>query len=435
LENFSSAHPRIAVSGPSWLPPPLRSRWWVVAACGLALVVGSGVINVYAFGVFMKPMSEELGVGRSVLSSGILLGQVMSAIAYALVGVVTDRYGPRGVMMLGIPLFAAATACYALLTPSLAMIYLVFAFVGLVGVVQSPVTFGAILAKWFDDRRGLALGFATAGVGVGTAIVPLFANVLLERLGWRNAFLGVALLILVVAWLPMLVFIREPSARDVAETPDVPEAAKTGMSAREAFASWRFWALTAAFFLGVPAITGTLTHTVALFTDRGIPASTAIQVLTGAGLALIAGRVVSGWLLDRFFGPTVAVVFFVLPMAGITLLLSGLAGVAPYLGVILVAITAGGEIDVMAFLATRFFGLKAYGKIYGVMFAFFAIGTGLGPYLAGLSFDWFHSYTPSFLLFEGGLVITCVLFMTLGPYTFPKARTPRAVPITARLAE
>jgi MFS family permease len=110
------------------------------------------------------------------------------------------------------------------------------------------------------------------------------------------------------------------------------------------------------------------------------------------------------------------------PMAGIALLGSGATGMVPIVGAILCGAGIGAEIDLMAFFLSRYFGLKAYGKIYGIMFAVFNVGTGLGPALSGLSFDRFHSYGPIFIVYEVALAITCLLFLGLGPYPYPAAK-------------
>src|SRR4029077_15137481 len=135
-----------------------------------------------------------------------------------------------------------------------------------------------------------------------------------------------------------------------------------------AFRSWVFWALAAAFFLDVIAINGTLTHIVALLTDRGVALQAAVAALSGTGIALILGRILSGWCLDRLWGPYVAVAFFILPMIGIAILSTGAVGLAPVLGAVMLGLGLGAEVDLMAFFASRYFGMRNYAKIYGTMF-------------------------------------------------------------------
>jgi MFS family permease len=112
-------------------------------------------------------------------------------------------------------------------------------------------------------------------------------------------------------------------------------------------------------------------------------------------------------------------------------LASAAGGGVPPLGAVLCGMGIGAEVDLMAFFVSRYFGLKAYGKIYGTMFGIFSVGTGLGPSLSGLFFDIWHSYTPVFLVYEVVLAITCLLFTRLGPYPFPPEPQPLAAGVRA----
>jgi MFS family permease len=182
---------------------------------------------------------------------------------------------------------------------------------------------------------------------------------------------------------------------------------------------WRFWALAFAFFLGVVALNGTLTQIVAMLMDRGMPLQVATRDLAASGIAAIVGRIASGWCVDRYHGPYVAIGFFILPMIGTLFFMSGVGEPVPLFGALLCGAALGGEIDLMSFFVSRYFGLKSYGKIFGTMFGIFAGSTGVGPFISGLSFDHWHSYVPAFALYEVLLIIGCLVFLPLGPYPFP----------------
>jgi cyanate permease len=278
-----------------------------------------------------------------------------------------------------------------------------------------------VIAQWFDRQRGLALGIGTAGVGLGVALMPQVAARLIDAVGWRLAYVGLAVAVLLIAYPPVTLFLREPPGfrAHARRQPAFTTAVVPGVPAAEALRSRLFWGLAIAFFLDVIAINGTLTHIVPLLTDRGVPRQVATAALSGTGFALIFGRVLSGWCLDRFWGPYVAIAFFVLPMVGIAILISGAGGFAPFLGAIACGLGIGAEIDLMAFFTSRYFGLRDYAKLYGTMFGIFALGVGIGPALSGASFDRFQSYTPAFVIFEIMLAVSCLIFLRLGPYPFP----------------
>jgi MFS family permease len=414
----------------------LRNRWWVVVATVLGLIVGAGPINVFAFGVFLKPITAELGVSRGLFSTALTLHATVAAIMCPIYGWMIDRWGVRRVMLPSLVLYVIGIALYTQLRADpFAITYLIFAVTGLTGTVGGPIPYSTVISQWFDRRRGLALGIGMAGVGLGVALVPQLAAVLILHFGWRTAYLGIAAAVVVFAFVPVALFVREPPGFDVAPRRGESRGAALnipGAGVGEALRSWLFWGLGLAFFLDVIAINGTLTHIVALLTDRGIGLAAATAALSGTGIALFCGRVLSGWFLDRFWGPYVAIGFFVAPMIGLALLMSHAAGAAPFLGAICLGLGIGAEIDLMAFFASRYFGLKNYAKIYGTMFGLFGFGVGLGPALSGASFDRFHSYVPIFGVYEIMLAITCVIFLCLGPYSYPAERhRPAAVPQAA----
>ena len=398
------------------------NRWWVVFASVCGLLVGSGAINVFAFGVFLKPVTEELGIGRGYFGSALGINSLMTTFACFALGWLLDKYGTRRVMIPGLIVCAISTALYSTILPDPSRIYLLFGFSGLVYCVQSPIPYANSVSQWFDRGRGLALGIAMAGVGLGVAIVPQIAGRLIANFGWRGGYIGLGITIMLVAWLPVAIFLREPPGFKPQERRAAERAAASvlpGVLARDAFKTWRFWSFTLAFFIAIVAINGTLTQLVALLGDRGIPAPVAITYLSFAGFALIIGRIIAGWCLDRFWGPYVAICFFIIPMAGIALLASGAGRNVPLYGAVLCGLGVGAEVDLMAFFTSRYFGIREYAKIYGVMFALFAGANGVGPSLSGLSFDHYHSYVPIFMVYEVLLVITCGLFLGLGPYPYP----------------
>jgi MFS family permease len=413
-----------------------RSRWWVVFASVCGLLVGAGAINVFAFGVFLKPVTEDLHVSREFFSTGLILTSTLSALSTLPLGAMLDRWGVRRVMMLGLVLYSLGTAAYALMTAQPLMMYLAFGLAGVFGCIGSPVPYGAAISLWFDRQRGIAIGIAMAGVGLGVALVPQIASLYIRHFGWREAYLALAVTVFAVSWLPVALFVREPTAKDAASHHDVSaQGDLPGMTAREAIlGSWRFWALTIAFFIAIMAINGTLTHIVALLTDRGVPLALATGALSAAGLALLAGRIVSGWCIDRFFAPYIAIGFFLIPMAGIALLASGAGGAVPLAGAILCGLGVGAEVDIMAYMVSRYFGLRAYGTIYAVMFAVFAFAQGFGATIAGWSYTHYHSYSPAFVIFEAFLVVTCILIAPLGAYPYParhKAKAGATQPMAA----
>ena len=155
-----------------------RSRWWIVFASIFGLIVGFGSIGTFAFAAFLKPVSEDLGLSRSTLTSAFTIATIANGITCPFVGVLADRWGCRTIMLPGIAVFALTVAAFSFLNSSLFVVYILFCLTGLFGSVQSTVPYASIVSKWFDRERGLALGIAMAGVGLGVAIIPSFTQVL-----------------------------------------------------------------------------------------------------------------------------------------------------------------------------------------------------------------------------------------------------------------
>src|SRR6516162_7897964 len=188
-----------------------HNRWWIVFATICGLVVGAGPINVFTFGVFLKPITEDLGLSRGAFSAALTFHATIAAVALPVVGWLVDRWGARRIMLPGLFLYALATASYALLQASpLLLTFLIFALTGLVGGVQSPIPYAAVITQWFDRERGLALGIGMAGVGLGVALMPQLATLLIGAIGWRLAYVGLAVTALLVAFPPVALLLREP---------------------------------------------------------------------------------------------------------------------------------------------------------------------------------------------------------------------------------
>jgi MFS family permease len=338
----------------------------------------------------------------------------MIAAAAPIFGRLIDHYGVRAPLLASILLFALFTAAMSLLQPSFGLLLLLFGLGGLAGIGQNPTAYCKVLASLFDNQRGLAMGIALGGVGIGTALIPLVSELLIANMGWRVGYLGLAVLIVVLAFLPVFLLLPEPSQKS-----DVGKAALPGMTLFEAIRSPKYWALAFAFFSVATSVNGALSHVVPLLTDRGVPTVIAVSSLSGAGLALIVGRILAGFMMDRVFAPYVAVLFFSGPILGLAILGWNAGSASPILGTILLGLGIGAEVDLMSFLITRYFGMSAFGTLHGFMFSIFVLGNAAGTAVLGWSYQLLKSYEPGFAASVVLLLIASVLLLRLGPYRYP----------------
>jgi MFS family permease len=387
----------------------------------LALIVGNGPVGLFTFGVFLKPVSSEFGWERGTMSMAIGVSLFCGAIATPIIGYLVDRWGIRHVTLPLIALFALSMASIAF-TPASPIVFVVlYAIAGTFGAGQAPLPYAKAISEWFDKRRGLALGIAMAGVGIGVAVVPQLARVLIELYGWRGAYVGIGIVAFLVAFPAAALFLREPREplADAGPKAAVSRVSPPGKSIGETLVHFRFWFIAIPTFLVVTALNGTINHAIPLLTDRGIPPSTAASLLGIVGISTIAGRLVSGYLVDRFFAPFVAAFFFLLPIVGIYLLGSGKGLPTMVIGGITLGVTLGAEVDLIGFLVSRYFGLRHFGAISGYLFAIFTAASGFGPFLMGLCYDAYHSYNLALTGFAIALFMSSVMIALLGPYAFP----------------
>jgi MFS family permease len=390
------------------------SRWWIVFGSVLGLTVGNVTVLQFSTSVLMKPIMAEFGWDRGVMSAAVMLGSIFAAIATPIAGRLIDRRGIRRVTLVAIALFALAIAAMSLAPAHPAVFLAMFALMGLFSAGQAPLPYAKAIAATFDQRRGLAMGIAMTGVGLGAALVPRLTQLYLDRFGWRGAFAGLGATVFIVAFIAVGLFVRDKGAATVQTSGSV----LPGLEAREALRSPDFWRL-AAVFLCIPVVAnGTIVHLVPLLTDRGIPASQAVLVFSGIGTSLIAGRLLCGWMLDRFFGPHVAIVFVILPAMGVLTLLGSSNAQLTTVGAVLVGLGMGAEVDLIAYLQSRYFGLRAFGQIYGYLFAVFTVGTGLGPFVMGVSYNITGSYRSAMIVFIGVLICAGWLLLRM-PRSYP----------------
>jgi MFS family permease len=349
----------------------------------------------------------------------------MTGIATPFFGRLVDRYGIRAVALPAIAVFSLATASVALVPASPAAFIALYALMGLSAAGQTPLIYSKAISARFDHHRGLALGIATSGVGLGATLVPQYVHGWIEAAGWRAAYAALGALTFALAFPAVAWFVGGPEPRRPSVAGHTPPADQSGFTGFEALRTPRFWSLAFSFFLVSGTTGGVISHLVPLMADRGVSARAATTVLGIAGTAMIAGRVFSGFVLDRVHAWYVAAVFFLMPLAGIVVLLSGSPREYASAGVLLIGLGLGAEMDLMPFLASRYFGIRSFGEIYGYFLSIFLFGSGLGPFAMGASYDRTGSYSPMLGCFAGALVFAILPVLCLGSYVYPAAHAIR----------
>ncbi|HXQ49902.1 MAG TPA: MFS transporter [Stellaceae bacterium] len=407
--------------------PALQNRWWIVAASLIGNVVGPGPAVIFTTNVFMVPVTTEFHWSRGMFSSSLLASAVVSPIMTPLFGNLIDRFGIRRVTLPATILYALALCSFSLLSANAFWaIFIMVACASGFGVCLGPMVFSKSITAWFDKERGLALGIATCGVGLGTLTLPALAEFFIKAFGWRMAYVAVGMTTFVLGFSMIALFVREPpgfiehmrAAR--AHPADGPQP--FGISTKMAVTGTRqFWLLFVIFLLEGTACNGILSgHFVPLLMDRGYSPVAAVALLGTSGLAAMASRIIVGLGLDFVNGPIFSAIVMLLPPLGVGLLLTHAGSPAPFFAAICIGLAIGAEVDMLGFFVSRYFGRHSFATLYGLIFAAFVIGIGVGPSFLGFGHDHFHSYDPVLRAFFVALIIAAVLFLPLGKYVYPK---------------
>jgi MFS family permease len=400
--------------------------WWVVFACAVGLFWGGPPVIVFTFPVFLKPIMHDFHAGRGAVSFGFTLHLMTTAVAAPVVGWLIDRYGSRKMILLGTSMFASILLLNNFLATSLSRFYFFNIALGFVGNGVGPLPYGKVVSLWFDKHRGLALGLMMIGIGSGAMIMPSVAQRLIAGFGWHTAYaiLGGAVVLIAI---PVVASLLRDRPQDLGLLPDGArregnaaggEATAMGLSAQDAWRTGTFWLMICAFFLVSASVQGCVIHLAAMLSDRGISSGTAALGSSLAGAAVLLGRVGTGYLLDRFFAPRVAAVFFCCAAVGIGLLWMRSTIAIMFLGALFVGLGLGAEVDLIAYLVSRYFGLRAFGRIFSYAFAAFALAGALGPLVMGAGFDATGSYRRPLASFFVSTLIAAALMTRLGPYRY-----------------
>jgi len=387
--------------------------WRVVLAACLGVMAGFGSLFVYTFSVFVKPLSAEFGWSREAISSGFAIAAVTLGLCSPLLGRWIDRFGPRRIILICMTVYVCAIGSLSLLHFGLWQFYATCFVLGVVGNGAAHLAYSRSISTWFHRRLGMALAFVMVGAGLGAMILPVVAQSIISRSDWRAAYGslgGLALLLgLPLSWH----YIRERSS-DGHKSADV---AHSGVTWQQGVRSYAFWIITAILFVSSISMNGAITHLSALLTDRGITAENAALCASTLGGSSLFGRIVVGWLLDRFFGPRVAFVINVITALGIFLLARASNFPSGCIAAALIGIGAGGEAATTPYLLTRYFGLRAFSTLYGVTWTFYAAAGAIGPVILGRAFDVTGSYSSLLVLLAAALGLAAATNLLLPRYS------------------
>lgn len=376
----------------------------VPLAAGLGYSMG--VIHVYSLGAFIGPLQDEFGWSRAQASVGLTIVGMAAAVAALPIGLMVDRLGPRRVGLIGATLMAGAFALLGTATGTMGnwiLLWSVLAFACF--WVQTTVWTSAVASR-FETSRGLAFAVTLSGGSLAAAVFPPLATLLIGEWGWRAALFGLGGLWGGLVLVVVLLFFRgaqddrkqAPAPHTVAPTA-VATADLPGVTLAEGLRSATFYKLLVAAGLFAFTTLGIVVHLVPILRDAGAEPLAAAGTAALVGIFSIVGRLGVGLLLDRFPGRVVGACAYLVPILGCAaLLIDGSSPLSQTVAAALFGLTLGAEVDVIAYLASRYFGLRNFGGLFGGLVAALSLGTAFGPLAAGATSDHFGGYTNFLIL-------------------------------------
>jgi MFS family permease len=400
------------------LPPRVFYGWWIVLAAFLNLFFAVGIV-FYGFPVFYPSLVDSLHFSRQQATTGMFLGFAAVAPLFGvLVGALIDRLGPRFAILLGTGFVGASLVLMGSIH-TLRQYYLL-CFTEVVGyVLAGPIPNQVLIANWFRVMRGRAMGYAYLGLGFGGTVSPLLVHWLIETFGWRRAFEVIGALI-VATLFPIGIWVTRSAPRDLGLLPDggpsnpaaTEPASAPSQTAREAIGIANFWLLLLGSMLVIGVIGTVISHFILFLRDEGYSSGWASRALSILLFSSLAGRVIVGYVADRFARKNVMALFYLTLALAIPLLFLHHQVRAVIGFAILFGFAMGADYMLIPLVAVDCFGLSALGKILALIIMADSLGQTFGPVMAGRIFDTRHSYDLAWLIITAaGMLGAAAVFL------------------------
>ena len=403
----------------------LFDGWKIIGTSIVGYSAAPGQFAVGILGIFVIPLQLEFGWSRTEIFLSITILTLAQAFFTPFLGRLIDNYGSKKIMMPSIFTFGLLLAGIPLFVGELTDLYLFYAVIGVICGGAAAVPYLRLAGAWFVKKRGLAFGLIMSGGGLGFAYTPPLVQYMIDNYGWRSGYYALAAIIIVVI-LPLIYVFIHDRPKDLnllpdGDTVDVDESVvvtdkEEKIKLGELLRIPLFYQLFATFMLLTACLYGLFSNLVPMLLDRGMDTTDAALAASTVGITIIVSRIVIGFLLDKFFAPRVGMICFILSAIGTAMLAFGAVGPTAFLAAIFFGFSVGAELDLLAYLITRYFGVNSFGLVYGILFAAFLGGISLGPLVFGRLYDFYGSYVNILSICSGILVLTAVSMLFLPKY-------------------
>jgi OFA family oxalate/formate antiporter-like MFS transporter len=398
----------------------------IASFCILLIVYGIR----HSYGVFFTPMATEFGWSHATTSLAFSISVFMEGVFNIILGGITDKYGPRVTITIS-GILIGLGYCLMLLVTSTWQFYLFYAAIIGIGIGGTWIPLLSTTARWFRARRSLMSGIIMSSLGVGVLIFAPIADQLIKALSWRNTFLLVGIITIVIVTVAAQFLKRDPSKMGLSPFGDNnginknPQIAVQGLSVREAMRTYQFWFVILTFFCFGFILLSVSIHIVPSAIKAGILSSVAAIILATFGGLQIIGRIGMGFIADKVGNKRIYILAFLVSAADLLFLTFNSATWALFLFVIIFGIFLGGLGSSQPSWIANLFGLKNHGALYGIGGFGFTLGAALGPYISGQVFDITQSYQMAFMICACVSLLGMVLTLLIKPVKSNQIRTVR----------
>jgi MFS family permease len=380
--------------------------WWIVLAAFLNLFLVVGII-FYGFPAFYPYFVQDLHFTRAQLTQGFLLGFLFAGLPFGIIaGALIDRVGARAVILAGVALVAGSLIFMSRITAFWQ--FELLCIVEVIGYVfAGPIANQVLIARWFERRRGRAMGYAYLGLGLGGVVAPILVNYLARTLGWRTGLelIGAAIAIVLI---PTGLWITRSNPADrgidpkqfgeaaIASKATLPTSASAGVA--QAVRTAPFWLILLGSTLAIGAIGAVIQHFILFLKDSGYSATVASRYLSILLTASLGGRVVVGYIADRFSKSFIMAIFYFLIGASVLLLSHPQSTIAVWAFAIVFGFSMGADYMLIPLVVSENFGTASLGKILALIIMGYSVGQWAGPWFVGRLFDAHHNYNLAWTL-------------------------------------
>jgi predicted MFS family arabinose efflux permease len=322
----------------------------------------------------------------------------------------------RKVLLPAIVLFALSYACLGLVGGASG--FFIFTLIALVSqTAHGPLLYMKAVGSWPSRIPGLTMSMTLSGISLGGIFVPPLAQALIQAFGWRDARLILAGCVMLIALPAAILWVREPACLVKAEQA-MPVAQIHGLTMQEAVRSSIFWRMATIMIFAMMGVYGITGNIVELAKLHGVSSSIASYALSAASASAFIARIASGHALDRWNFPQVGAVWFICSLAGAVLLVLHISAWSIFASLIVIGLSMGAEMQLAAYYTRRYFGLRSYAQVFGVMVASFTIGSSAGAFLFGAIVDLTRSETLALVAATGTILVAIILVLSLPRYSF-----------------